>query len=306
MADKRIRIEFNPHLGITVEQCLKDNYKLVHKVCQRYINAGRSVGVEYEDIVSLANIGLMKAYNWFDPTAFSGMDGQPVRFSTYAVPMMMGEIRKFFRDHHAGPKFTRSAKEVGFKISKMNEEQDGFDSLPVEEIAKILEVSVERVKNGLAYMRNITSDSLSSVVFENDGDSITLEDQVPVHDDQSDMFVDDFLNQLPQQYRTIVEMRMRYATQKEIGNALGISQVQVSRLQEKIGELLNKYRDGGEIKVTKKKFDDAKLKWMLENKVDKLDVMKALDISNPTYYNYKKKFELSLLKASLFLKKNLK
>lgn len=239
MADKRI--EFNPYLG-DLEQCIADNTRMIHKVCQKFIGKAHKMSIDYEEIHSVAMIGFLKAYDRYDPTFYSSEDGgELVQFSTYAVPMMDGSIRRFLRDYNTGPKFTRNAKEAGTMIQRMNDKHEGFICKPVKEIAQTLGISVYETKSGLAYLMYRSPESLSAILFENEGDPITLEDQIPVYDDQTNAFVNDFLDQLPQQYRTIVEMRMQDKSQLEIGKILGVSQVQISRLTKKIATLFEKH-----------------------------------------------------------------
>jgi RNA polymerase sigma factor (sigma-70 family) len=231
------KVKDNPHLG-PLDTFFSENYRIVHKVAQVYAARARALGFDYDDIVNEGVIGFLKAYSLYDPTAFVGLDGEGVKFSTYAVPKIHGEIKRFFRDHNVGVKFSRSDKEAAAKIRKMEAKEPGFIQRPAEEIAEIIDTKVTVVKRAIVLLTQSATESLQSVVFESDGgDPITLEDQVASEEDHTAIHVEEFLNKLPQKLATIVRMRMLGKTQNEIGEAIGVSQVQVSRLMEKIEEI---------------------------------------------------------------------
>lgn len=239
-----MRIGYNPQAGMTLEECVQSNNRLVHSVCQRYLAKAKANNVDYDDMSSMGFIGLMKAYDKFDPASYQGTTGKGVKFSTYAVPKIIGEIQRFFREHDQGAKFSRVDKETGNKIAYLENQERGFMSRPLEEIAELLEVSVEVAKSGLNYLKNRTADSIHAVVFENDGDPITREDQVATNEDYTTANVEEFLNKLPKQYRIIIELRMLGKTQAEIGEVIKRSQVQVSRIMEKIEEITTCWMSG--------------------------------------------------------------
>ncbi|GAE30992.1 RNA polymerase sporulation sigma factor SigF [Halalkalibacter hemicellulosilyticus] len=204
------------------------NTRLVWSVVQRFMNRG----YEADDLFQIGCIGLIKSVDKFDLS-------YDVKFSTYAVPMIIGEIQRFLRDDGT-VKVSRSIKELSNKIRKVKDEMTKtLGRTPtVNEIAKYLDISPEEV-----VFAGEASKSLSSIhetVYENDGDPITLLDQIA---DQTEtkwfdkIALKEAIRDLDERERLIVYLRYyKDQTQSEVANRLGISQVQVSRLEKKILE----------------------------------------------------------------------
>ncbi|MGJ7034844.1 RNA polymerase sporulation sigma factor SigF [Anoxybacillus eryuanensis] len=207
------------------DEIIEKNMRLVWSVVQRFLNRG----YEPEDLFQIGCIGLMKSVDKFDLS-------YDVKFSTYAVPMILGEIQRFIRDDGA-VKVSRSLKEIGNKIRKAKDElskQNG--RVPtVNEIAQFLQISPEDVVLAQEAVRSPTS--IHETVYENDGDPITLLDQIA---DEQDVWFDKIalkkaMEELDERERLIVYLRYyKDQTQSEVAARLGISQVQVSRLEKKI------------------------------------------------------------------------
>lgn len=208
------------------EQLVNGNTRLVWSVVQRFL--GR--GYEPEDLFQIGCIGLLKSVDKFDLS-------YDVKFSTYAVPMIIGEIQRFLRDDGT-LKVSRSLKETANKVRKMKDElSKTYGRLPtITEIADELHLRVEDVV--FALEANKPPSSIHETVFENDGDPITLMDQIA--DDAQQKWFDSFalseaIENLSERDQTIVFLRyFRDQTQTEVAARLGISQVQVSRLEKKI------------------------------------------------------------------------
>jgi RNA polymerase sporulation-specific sigma factor len=243
VAKRRELVKENPHLG-PLDEYYNSNIKLVHDVAQKFAGRAYAIGLDYEDVLNEGSIGFLKAYEKFDPTSFTGKDGEGVKFSTYAVPKIKGEILRFFRDHNRGAKFPRSVKETASKIQKKEITEPLFRRRPPAEIAEIIETPLKLVHQALIFMSQGHTESLQSVVFENDGDPITLEDQIATHADQTSLLVDEFLDSLPEKFATVVKMRMLGKTQAEVGKVIGVSQVQVSRIEERIKEITRCWLEG--------------------------------------------------------------
>ncbi|WP_413380302.1 RNA polymerase sporulation sigma factor SigF [Alkalihalobacillus sp. 1P02AB] len=204
------------------------NTRLVWSVVQRFMNRG----YDPDDLFQIGCIGLIKSVDKFDLS-------YDVKFSTYAVPMIIGEIQRFLRDDGT-VKVSRSIKELGNKIRKVKDElTKSLGRVPtVNEIAEHLEIPPEEV-----VFAGEASKSLSSIhetVYENDGDPITLLDQIA---DQSEtrwfdkIALKEAIRDLEERERLIVYLRYyKDQTQSEVAERLGISQVQVSRLEKKILE----------------------------------------------------------------------
>ncbi|WP_026689403.1 RNA polymerase sporulation sigma factor SigF [Alteribacter aurantiacus] len=208
------------------DRIVSSNTRLVWSVVQRFLNRG----YEPDDLFQIGCIGLIKSVDKFDLS-------YDVKFSTYAVPMIIGEIQRFLRDDGT-VKVSRSIKESANKIRKMKEElTKTLGRVPtVNEIAKSLDMSPEDVVFAQEASRNLTS--IHETVYENDGDPITLLDQIS---DQNEgkwfdkIALKDVIEKLEEREKLIVYLRYyKDQTQSEVAERLGISQVQVSRLEKKI------------------------------------------------------------------------
>lgn len=210
------------------EVLVEKNLGLVHHIVKRFM--GR--GYDMEDLFQIGSIGLMKAIDKFDLT-------YEVKFSTYAVPMISGEIKRFLRDDGM-VKVSRSLKENGWKIKQATERlchQFGRDAT-LEEISKETMLSVEDIV--MALEANVEVDSIYKTVYQNDGNEITLMDKIPERKDDTEkllnhIVVEQLLEMLEDTERHLIELRYyKDKTQMEVAGELGISQVQVSRLEKKI------------------------------------------------------------------------
>ncbi|WP_313798426.1 RNA polymerase sporulation sigma factor SigF [Cytobacillus sp.] len=202
------------------------NMRLVWSVVQRFLNRG----YEPDDLFQIGCIGLLKSVDKFD-LSFD------VKFSTYAVPMIIGEIQRFIRDDGT-VKVSRSLKEMGNKIRKAKDElSKSLGRIPtVSELSEFLDIPPEDII--LAQEASRTPSSIHETVYENDGDPITLLDQI---DDGNEgkwfdkIALKEAINELDDRERLIVYLRYyKDQTQSEVAARLGISQVQVSRLEKKI------------------------------------------------------------------------
>jgi len=203
------------------------NVRLVWSVVQRFINRG----YDPEDLFQIGSIGLIKSIDKFDLS-------YEVRFSTYAVPMIIGEIQRFIRDD-GSIKVSRTIKELANKVRiKKDELTKQLGRAPtVGEIADELSVTPEAVAQAEGAIRS--PHSIHETVYENGGDPITLLDQIA--DEGENWFdklsVEEAIRGLTERERLIVYLRYyKDQTQSEVAKRLGISQVQVSRLEKKILE----------------------------------------------------------------------
>jgi len=204
---------------------VENNVRLVWSVVQRFINRG----YDPDDLFQIGSIGLIKSIDKFDLT-------YDVRFSTYAVPMIIGEIQRFIRDD-GSLKVSRSLKEIGNKIRRKKDEltKELGRSPTVTEIADALEITPEEVVHAQEAAKS--PQSIHETVFENDGDPITLLDQIADSDSKwfDKITLQDAIRNLDERERVIVYLRYyKDQTQSEVAERLGISQVQVSRLEKKI------------------------------------------------------------------------
>ncbi len=214
---------------------VQKNMRLVWSVVQRFINRG----YEPDDLFQIGCIGLLKSVDKFDLS-------YDVKFSTYAVPMIIGEIQRFIRDDGT-VKVSRSLKETGNKIRKMKDDlTKRFGRAPtITEIAEELEITPEEVV--LAQEASRTPSSIHETVYENDGDPITLLDQIADHSEAKwfdKIALQEAIRGLDERERLIVYLRYyKDQTQSEVAGRLGISQVQVSRLEKKILQQMKEQMD---------------------------------------------------------------
>ncbi len=204
------------------EEVIEQNLPLVHSLCRRF--TGR--GIEYDDLYQAGCIGLIKAVDAFDET-------KGFAFSTYAVPVIMGEVRRLFRDGGA-VKVSRSIKELYLKIMRQKQilEQDLCREPTVSELAKSLSVSAEEVTEALSASQapvSLTVESDDGIV-ETDLPTVSFEDNI-----FDRILLDSAFKHLTQEEITIVKCRYyRALTQSKTAEFLNMSQVQVSRAEKKI------------------------------------------------------------------------
>jgi RNA polymerase sporulation-specific sigma factor len=208
------------------DKLVESNIRLVWSVVQRFLNRG----YEADDLFQIGCIGLLKSIDKFDLS-------YDVKFSTYAVPMIIGEIQRFLRDDGT-VKVSRSLKEMANKIRRAKDDlSKTLGRQPkISEIADDLGITPEEVVFAQDAMRSPSS--IHETVYENDGDPITLMDQISDEDQHKwfDRFaLKEAIIGLSERERLIVYLRyFKDHTQSEVAERLGISQVQVSRLEKKI------------------------------------------------------------------------
>lgn len=217
------------------DQVIQKNMGLVYSIVSRY--AGR--GYDTEELSQIGAIGLIKAVDKFDMSF-------DVKFSTYAVPMISGEIKRFLRDDGM-VKVSRSIKENGWKIRKAADSlSQQLDREPsIEELAAATEIAVEDIV--LALEANLEVESIHKPVSFSDGKEVSLEDKIPEKSDWNEqllnrMLVDQLMLLLNDKEKKLIQMRYYDdKPQREVAECLGISQVQVSRLEKKILKNLRNY-----------------------------------------------------------------
>ncbi|HHU85645.1 MAG: RNA polymerase sporulation sigma factor SigF [Pelotomaculaceae bacterium] len=211
--------------GLARDKLVNCNLKLVFNLVKRFQNRG----YELEDLFQIGCIGLMKAIDKFDLN-------YDVKFSTYAVPMIVGEIRRFLRDDNP-VKVSRSVKELAYKIQQVREiltARLGREP-SVGEIAAELSLNREEVVNALEAAQAPTS--IYETLHQDDGDPIYLLDQLKGEEEGDlpwleSISINEILQKLPERDRLIIIWRFfEDKTQSVIAARLGLSQVQVSRLE---------------------------------------------------------------------------
>ena len=207
-------------------QLIQGNLRLVLSVLQRFSNRGENV----DDLFQVGCIGLMKAIANFDPT-------KNVRFSTYGVPMIAGEVRRYLRDN-SPIRVSRSIRDVAYRVLQAKEAmllRLGREPT-LEEISKELELPTEEVSQALDAV--CAPVSLYDPVYSDGGDPLTVMDQVRDTKNTDENWMEhitlkDAFSRLGQREKQILSLRFYDGkTQMEVANTMGISQAQVSRLEK--------------------------------------------------------------------------
>ena len=208
------------------EKLIEGNLRLVLSVIQRFDKRGENP----DDLFQVGCIGLMKAIANFDPT-------KQVRFSTYGVPMIAGEVRRYLRDNSA-IRVSRSIRDVAYRVLQCKEAmQSRLGREPtLEEIARELEIPVEDVSEALDAV--CAPVSLYDPIYSDGGDPLTVMDQVRDTKNTENNWMEHIALQnafrnLNQREKQILSLRFYDGkTQMEVAGSLGISQAQVSRLEK--------------------------------------------------------------------------
>lgn len=217
------------------EQYIKGNLRLVLSVIQRFSNSNENV----DDLFQIGCIGLIKAIDNFDVT-------QNVRFSTYAVPMIMGEVRRYLRDNNA-IRVSRSLRDTAYKAIYAKEGllRRNLKEPTLVEIAAEIGVTKEEVTYALDAIQSPVS--LYEPVFTDGGDPLYVMDQISDKKHLEENWVEEIslseaMKRLPERERHIIDMRFfEGKTQMEVAEEIHISQAQVSRLEKNALKTMKNY-----------------------------------------------------------------
>lgn len=208
------------------DELVNGNLKLVLSILKKFSRKDENM----DDLFQIGCIGLLKAIDNFDLS-------YGVKFSTYCVPMIQGEVRRYLRDNNS-IRVSRSLKDLAYKALKTKDEmilEKGVEPT-IEELAKVLDVSTFDVINALDSMRDPIS--IFEPIYSDGGDTIYLCDQIEdkhVKNDDLDMklSVNDAIDSLSEREKFILDQRFVIGkTQMEIASELGISQAQISRIEK--------------------------------------------------------------------------
>jgi len=221
--------------GEAREKLIYGNLRLVLSVIQRFSNRGEFV----DDLFQVGCIGLIKAIDNFDLS-------QNVRFSTYAVPMIIGEIRRYLRDNNA-VRVSRSLRDIAYKALQIREKltNDQSSEPSLAQIANELEVPREEVVFALDAIQEPVS--LFEPIYNDGGDPILVMDQISDEKNTDEFWLEgitikEALKKLNEREKHIVSLRFFHGkTQMEVADEIGISQAQVSRLEKAALKQLRKY-----------------------------------------------------------------
>lgn len=208
------------------DDLVNGNLKLVLSILKKYNNRTDNM----DDLFQVGCIGLIKAIDNFDLS-------HEVKFSTYAVPMILGEVKRYLRDNNS-VRIARSVKDVAYQAMKLKEEltNEMGKEPAIDIIAKRLGLSEFEVINALDSMRDTLS--MSEPIYNDGGDTIYLEDQIQdkknsLYDKETLLALKDAINQLKEKEKYILlERYIIGKTQMELAEEIGISQAQISRLEK--------------------------------------------------------------------------
>ncbi len=209
---------------------VRENMGLIWSVVRKFSNRG----YELDDLFQIGAMGLVKCINKFDLS-------YDVKFSTYAVPMIIGEIKRFIRDDGI-IKISRSLKELAIKGKYVQEQilKERGETPTISEVAMRLEVDVEDL--ALALESNREVESLYATVYQGDGSPVFLIDKIEQGSNNEEKIVDsislnEVIEKLPPKEKQIIELRyFKDKTQSQVALEVGVSQVQVSRIEKKVLE----------------------------------------------------------------------
>ena len=216
------------------EDLVNGNLKLVLSILRKYNNRTDNM----DDLFQIGCIGLIKAIDNFDLS-------HEVKFSTYAVPMILGEVKRYLRDNNS-VRIARSIKDIAYQAMKVKEElTNKYGKEPkMEDIAKELNLTEFEVVNALEAMRDTIS--MYEPIYSDGGDTIYLADQLQdksdtLYDKETKLSLKDAMEKLKDKERHIIlERYIIGKTQMELAEEIGISQAQISRLEKSGLENLKK------------------------------------------------------------------
>ena len=217
------------------EKLVKGNLRLVLSIVQKFSNRGENL----DDLFQVGCIGLIKSIDNFDIT-------QNVKFSTYAVPMIIGEIRRYLRDNNS-IRVSRSMKDIAYKAMQVKENfiNNHSQEPSIEEIANEIGLNKEDVV--LALESIVDPVSLYEPIFSDGGDTIYVMDQVGDRNDDknwlAEIAIKEAIHNLGEREKNILSLRFfQGKTQMEVAEEIGISQAQVSRLEKGALEQIKKQK----------------------------------------------------------------
>ena len=217
------------------QEFVRGNLRLVLSVIQKFNNRGENI----DDLFQIGCIGLIKAIDNFDTTL-------NVRFSTYAVPMIVGEIRRYLRDNNS-IRVSRSLRDIAYKAiyAKDNYVKQNLREPTVTEIASEIGVEKEMIVYALDAIQSPVS--LFEPVYAEGGDTLYVMDQISDKKNREEHWIENIslreaMNRLGARERNIIEMRFYEGkTQMEVADEIGISQAQVSRLEKNALKYMKNY-----------------------------------------------------------------
>lgn len=223
--------------GKIINELIENNLGLVSSISRKFNNRG----IEFDDIFQIGSLGLLKAALNFD-------DKYKVKFSTYAVPMIIGEIKRFLRDDGI-IKISRSLKSISKKVNYSNEKLSKIlgRTPTIAEISEDIDISSEDIIQSME--SNSSMSYLYDTIHKSDGTPVLLIDKISnkngndnIEDNINNIMIKKVLKDMNEEHRKVIMLRYyKDKTQSEVAKMLGISQVQVSRMEKRILRGMREY-----------------------------------------------------------------
>lgn len=258
------------------EAFILENMGLVGMVASRYRHTiWDNPALDYGDLVNIGSIGLINACDRYNPK-FN------VKFSTYATCLIEGEVTRFLRDRVDLMRPPRYAKSIMTKILKAGL----LNESPIV-ISKLLDIPINKVETTLNFNKQGTVEYFASVIYESEGTAITLADKIGVEPDMAaDVEVEQFIKRFDEQTQRIIKLRMLDLRQAEIGDIIGVSPAQVSRILVGVKKELRR-------KTAKKRNWKLAVKLAKETDLTADEIMKRTGISQTAIHSCLKNYRVT-------------
>lgn len=227
--------DYNPHLGYR-DVIIQENMGLVYYIANKF-RGSVNQGIGHDDLVSEGSLGLLKAFEYFDPTKVEG----EAKFASYAYSMIKGYIMQFIRSKKSCIKVPRRILDTIGTLNKLNL----VDTPSPELIAEQTGCTIGHAIRVVQHLNSFGMVSLDQPIGDSEDSALRI-DLLPTQADFTAITVEEFINSFDSRERTLIRRRMEGATLQSIGTEIGVSQVQASRIMARIGERLKKYMEKGE------------------------------------------------------------
>lgn len=231
-----MNIGYNPHLGYE-DEVLQGYEKMVLSVANKF-RSSINAGIDYADLVSIGTLGLITAFRNYDPDRF---DGRVTSFATYAYPMIKWEIQRYLRDRRNLIRVPRPIQRIMTSIRKQGWMEESSEIISAKGGWKLSEV--QEAKKHINGWSISSLDQTVKSSYKGDEEK-TILDLLPSTSDFTSVYVQEFASVLEPRERTVLELRLQDRTQGQIAQAIGRTQVQVSRIIKQIGIKFVQFQDG--------------------------------------------------------------
>jgi RNA polymerase sigma factor (sigma-70 family) len=256
---------------MSIEEVYEQYKKLLNKLAWKYRKAAEKRKLDHDDVMSFAKEGMILAFQRFDQS-------MGLKFMTYLFPQVEFQIKRRLRDYSIGLKFSRSVQEL---ISKSHSHPE----MSLEEVGEKYGYKKKIIKEALIYKTTSYQSMDEPIKHDKNDDKMKVQDTIILENDDSLCVVEDFIKLTGDKIGSVIKMRMDGKTQREIGECLGVGQVQTGRLLIKAQSLWTDYEKGMfPLKLTVEQYNEYKESGMLDK-----DIAKEMGVTAPTLSIWKKK-----------------